>query len=97
MQKILVKIGIKCILFFAIILMLLFVFWIYVSCFCAVFERTQIFAILLTLMSFSMFMLLPFFLGLIPALFRLIALKGNEVTTKNLCIYRLSQILQTIL
>ena len=96
-QKILIKIGIKCILFFTIILVLLFVFWVYVSCFCAVFEKTQIFAIILTLISYGMFLILPFILSLIPPIFRILALKGNEMTTKNLCIYRLSQILQTLL
>ena len=76
--------------------MLLFVFWIYVSCFCAMFEKTQIFGILLTLINFGVFIIFPFVLSMIPFLLRLIALKGNELTIKNLCIYRLSQILQMI-
>ena len=80
---------IKFIFFFIISFMFLILFWYYLSCFCAVFKKTQKYLIKDTLISFSLSLIYPFILCLIPAIMRFIALNkpGN-------CIYKISKFLQ---
>ena len=68
-------IKIKCILFFIVGLILLFGFWYYLSAFCAVYYNTQIPLIKDNFMSFFTSMLYPFFLNLLPGIFRIISLR----------------------
>ena len=97
MRNVQVKVIIKCILFFTVSFLVLIFFWMYISCFCAVYKNTQVFIIKITFISFGIFNILPFFLNFIPPIFRVIALMNEEETIKNLCLYKLSQILQLIL
>ena len=90
-------VSIKCVLFFSFSLILLFIFWLYISCFCAIFKRTQIFIILISVISFGLFLVTPFIMNLIPPIFRMIALKDENISSQRFCLYRFSQILQFIL
>ena len=82
MKKINVKIikldkciKIKCSIFFAIGIILLFCFWYYLSAFCAIYYNTQMPLIKDTFVSFFMSMIYPFILDLIPGVFRIISLR----------------------
>ena len=57
----------------------LFLFWYYLSCFCAVYTNTQILLLKDTVISFCVSLLYPFIINLIPGILRNIALKkGNK-------------------
>ena len=81
-------------LFFIICFLFLLFFWYYISCFCAIYKNSQIHLIKDTLISFGLSLLLPFFICLIPGIFRIPSLRTSG---KNLeCIYKISKIIQTI-
>ena len=84
----------KFIIFFILNFILIFVFWYYLGCFCAVYKYTQIHLIIDTLVSFGIDNLLPIGTSLIPAIFRKISLSKSK-KRKNL--YKLSQVLKKIL
>ena len=84
-------IAIKSTLFFIFDFLTLAVFWFYISCFCAVFGNTQINLLVDTLISFGSSFLYPFFIYLLPGIFRIPSLKN-----KNKCLFRLSKILQIL-
>ena len=65
----------KFILFFIFSLLFMAFFWYFISCFCAVFLNTQIILIKDTLISFSLSMIYPFFICLLPGIFRIFSLK----------------------
>ena len=74
---------IKCIkiklLFFIIFTFLMFLFyWYIVTCFCVVYENTQIAFIKDSLSSFALGLLYPFALYLFPVTFRLISLRASS-------------------
>ena len=81
-------IMIKFIIFFIVSNILLLFFWYYIACFCAVYANTQIILIKDTLVSFSISMIYPFGLNLIPGLIRIPVLKANNSDKKWL--YKLS-------
>ena len=83
---------IKFIFYFLVSFFLLFIFWFYVSCFCAVYKNTQIYLIKDTLISFSLSLLYPLGYYLLPGAFRLPALRNN----KRECLYKISLLLQSI-
>jgi len=68
-------ISIKCVLFFIVSIVLLFGFWYYLSAFCAVYYNTQIPLIKNNISSFATSMIYPFFLEIIPVIFRIISLR----------------------
>ena len=74
-EKIKKCLKIKFILFFSLSLLFLFVFWYYISCFCAVYKKTQLYLLKDTLISFSLSMVYPFIIYLIPGLCRIPSLK----------------------
>ena len=74
-EKVLLKIKCKLICFFIITYILLFFFWIYLGCFCAVYKNTQIYLLLDVLQSFGNSFITPFFIYLLPGLFRIPSLK----------------------
>ena len=82
---------IKFCFFFIITLILLFIFWYYISCFCCIYENTQIHLIKDSLLSFAFSSILPFFICLIPGIFRILAL--NSKKNDKSYIYKLSQML----
>jgi len=69
-------------------------FWFYISSFCAVYQNTQIYLIKDTIISFSLSLLYPFGICLIPGILRIPSL--NAYKKDKECIYILSKILQLI-
>ena len=92
--KLIKCLKIKFICFFSISFLLLIFFWYYLSCFCAVYIKTQIYVIEDTLMSFGLSLLYPFGLNLIPGLFRIPSLKDKNKSKET--IYNLSKMIQLI-
>ena len=91
-DEILGKLKIKFVLLFIIILLLLVLFWFYLACFCAVYKNTQIHLIKDTLISFGTSMLYPMGIYLLPGIFRMISLKGDD----RECMFNFSKLLQMI-
>ena len=90
-----IKQIIKCIkiksLFFFIFTFLMFLFyWYVITCFCDIYENTQIAFIKDSLTSFALGLLYPFALYLFPVTFRMIALRAS---VKLECLYIISDII----
>ena len=85
---------IKFILFYFISFTFLIIFWFYVSCFCAVYQNTQIYLIKDTVISFSLSLIYPLGYYLIPGLFRIPSLRTKKQNKEF--IYKLSKMLQLI-
>ena len=83
-------IKIKIIIFFILDLLLLMFYWLYLSCFSAVYKNTQIHLIKDTLISFGTSFIYPIFFYLLPGLFRIPSLKND----KRKILYGLTKILQ---
>ena len=79
---------IKFIIFFIISLLLMLFFWYFISCFCAVYNNTQIILFKDTLISFGISMLYPFGINLIPGMFRIPALRAQKKDKE--CLYKIS-------
>ena len=94
-SKIIDSVKRKCILLFVINFTFLFFFWFYVGLFCAVFRNTQVFLIVITLLSFILYLLYPFVLCLLPAAIRISAISSCE--KKSQSAYRFSQIIEMII
>ena len=92
-QEELNKIKNKSILFFVISYILLFTFWIYLGCFCAVYKNTQTHLLKEVSSSFASSLLTPFFVNLLPGLFRIPALNNNK---NRSCLYKFSTFLQIL-
>ena len=88
------KLKIKFILYFIISTIFLLFFWYYLSMFCAVYVNTQIHLIKDTLISFSLSLVYPFLIYLIPGLCRIPALSNRKNKRKYL--YGISKIIQMI-
>ena len=90
-QKVLRDIKIKTIFFFSISFCLFLFFCYYIGCFCAVYKNTQIHLIKDFLLSFFTSLIYPFFIDLLPGIFRIIAIKSKKRET----LYRFSKFLQS--
>ena len=91
------KIGnMKCkfIIFFFVIFILLSIFCYYLSCFCCIYQNTQMHLIKDSLISFGLSLIYPFFIDLIPGIFRILAL-SNKKRSKE-CVYKFSQFIENI-
>ena len=84
----------KFMIFFIISIVFLLFFWYYVSCFCAIYSNTQIFLLKDSLISFSLSLLYPVGIYLIPGIFRIKALKAVKGDKESM--YKFSKILQLI-
>ena len=82
-------INIKFICFFSFSLFFLLIFWYYLSCFCAVYNNTQIYLLKIVFISFSLSLIYPFIICLLPCIFRIPSLKGPDK-----CLYIISRIIQ---
>ena len=91
-QAFLKCIMIKFILFYSISYIFLFLFWYYLSCFCAVYKNTQIYLIKDTLISFGLSLVYPLFINLIPGIFRISSLKKKN----KKILYQISKVIQII-
>jgi hypothetical protein len=81
-------------LFFIISFVFLLFFWYFIAAFCAVYKNTQGILIENTMTSFGLSLLNPFGLNLLPAIFRIPALRA---TKQNLeCVYKFSKLLALI-
>ena len=82
------SISTKYIFFFIISFLLLIFFWYFISCFCIVYNNTQIILIEDTLVSNALSFTYPFGLSLIPGMFRIYALRAK--TRDKICLYKIS-------
>jgi len=90
-EKIFLKIKKKIIIFFILTYILLFLFWIYLGCFCYVYKNTQIHLLKDVISSFSISLITPFFVVLLPCFMRIYALKDKN--GKRSVLYKISNIL----
>ena len=81
-------------LFYYISLLFLIIFWYYISTFCAVYKNTQIIFIKNTLISFTLTLVYPFVLNLLPGIFRMSSLKANKKDKE--CVYKFANIIALI-
>ena len=90
-EKIFLKIKKKIIIFFIITYILLFLFWIYLGCFCYVYKNTQIHLLKDVISSFSISLITPFFVVLLPCFLRIYALKDKN--GKRSVLFKISNVL----
>ena len=86
---------IKLIIFFLISLLLMIFFWYFISCFCAVYNNTQIILIKDTGISFVSSMVYPFILSFLPGIFRIPALRAKDKNRK--CVYKFSYFINMLI
>ena len=91
-NKIISYMKTKFCIFFIITFILLLIFSFYISCFCCIYENTQMHLIKDSLLSFGVSLLYPVFTNLIPGIFRIAAL--NDKKGGSLCMYKLSQVIE---
>ena len=87
-------IKIKFVLFFVLSNLLLLFFLYYISCFCGIFQNTQIILFKDTLISFALSMIYPIGLNLLPGLLRFFSLKAKKKNRKIL--YEISKLISFI-
>ena len=92
--KTLKNIKIKSTVFFILMILFLGFCWYYISCFCAIYRNTQVHLIKDTLISFTLSLVYPFVLNLLPGIFRINSLRAKKKDKK--CLYRISQLIQLI-
>ena len=85
-------IKIKLITFFIFTFIVLSFYWYLISCFCAVYQNTQIPFIKDSIFSFLMSVLYPFVLYLFPVILRKVALLDSHKKRLNI-LYKLSYII----
>ena len=88
------KIKIKIIFYFIFSSIFLLFFWYYISMFCAIYINTQIHLIKDTLISFIFSFVYPFFINLLPGIFRIPSL--SNINTNRKFLYIISKIFQMI-
>ena len=81
-------------IFFIITFILLLMFWYYISCFCCIYQNTQLHLIKDSLFSFGISLILPFFVNLLPGIFRIYALRDKKA--EKVCMYKLSRVIEFI-
>ena len=84
----------KIIFYFIISLLLLLFFWYFLSCFCVVYKNTQIFLIKDTSITIAISLISPFFIYLIPGIFRIPSLRTPKKDKQYL--YIICKIIQFI-
>ena len=67
-------------------------FMYYITCFCGIYENTQIHLIKDTLISFGLSLIYPFFIYLLPGIFRISAI--SDPKKKRECLYNFSKLIQ---
>ena len=90
-KKILKCINTKLVVFYILTLIFYIGFWYIIVIFCAVYENTQITYLKDCLFSFLLSIILPFFVYIIPACFRVCAIRDEKVSSS--CLYKLSDII----
>ena len=87
-------INIKIVLYFILSFIFLCSFWYYLSMFGAIYRNTQYHLIKDTLISFCLSLIYPFFIYLIPGIFRISSL--SNINNKRKCLYNISLLFQKI-
>ena len=80
--------------FYFVNYLLLFLFWVFISCFCAIFVNTQLILICDTVISFCLSMSYPFLVNAIPGIFRFPSLRAKNKDKE--CLYKTSVLLALI-
>ena len=80
--------------FFIITFILLLLFWYYISCFCCIYENTQLHLIKDSLLGLAFSLIYPFLINLLPGIFRIWSFDNKKSDKKY--IYKLSQIIENI-
>ena len=88
------KLKIKFLSYFILSFILLLFFWYYLSMFCAIYKNTQVHLIKDTLISFGLNFIYPFFIYLLPGIFRRISLSNKK--NKSEYLYSISKLLQMV-
>ena len=83
---------IKHIIFFILGVIFLVFFWMLLSSFGAVYPNTQIFIFKNALLSFAMSLIYPFFISILPCIFRMCSLRS----TNSECTYKVSKFIQLL-
>ena len=91
-KKIMNRIKIKFNFFFIVSFILLLAFCYYISCFCCIYQNTQIHLFKDSLMSFGISLIYPIFINLIPGIFRIPALRSKKGDKS--CMYKFSQVIE---
>ena len=90
LMKIIFGIKVKIIIFYVFTIIMFIFYWYLITCFCAVYQNTQIAFIKDSISSFIIGIFLPFILYIFPSVFRIISLK----TKSNIeCVYKFSNII----
>ena len=92
-KKVLLCLKIKLVLFFIFNYIIISCYWIYLGCFCAVYTNTQLHLVKEVTSSFCISFITPFFINLLPGIFRFYAL---DKKAKKVYIYKFSKILQKL-
>ena len=92
-KEIMSKIKYRIIIFFIMTYILLFFLWYYLGCFCAVYKNTQIHLFIDVLSSFIISVIIPFFIYLLPGMFRIPSLKKK---VNGPLMYKISKLLQLL-
>ena len=87
-KQILKCIKIKLAIFYSLNFLLVLFFWYFVSCFCGVYNNTQLILIKDTIISFCLSLIYPFGLNLIPGIFRISSLRAENKNKE--CLYKVS-------
>ena len=86
---------IKFFLFFIITFVLLSIFGYYISCFCCIYQNTQIHLFKDSLISLGFSLIFPFFTNLIPGIFRFSSLRN--IKGDKICLYKFSKFIEYIM
>ena len=86
------KLKIKFTLYFILSSIFLLIFWYYVTMFCAIYINTQIHLIKDTVVSFTLSLIYPFGINLIPGILRIPSLSNHK--NQKECLYSFSKIIQ---
>ena len=89
-MRIMTFIKVKIIIFFVFTFLIFIFYWYLITCFCAVYQNTQIAFIKDSISSFILGIFLPFIVYIFPSLFRIISLKSNSNIQ---CVYKFSNII----
>ena len=81
------KMNIKVIVYFTLVLLLMCLFWYYVTVFCSVYVNTQKHLIIDSIVSFFLGTVYPFLICLLPTSLRILSLKK-----RNKCLFRISKL-----
>ena len=89
-KKLIKKLKIKFVLYFILSFILLIFFWYYISMFDAVYKNTQYLLLKDTVIGFALSLITPFFIYLIPGIFRIPALVNSQGIKR--CLYNFSKV-----